>query len=129
MFSKVSVKVFLGYYWIKTFFRTFCVVPEYMKNVASKENKLYIEDWLMVSIQKAVHQVHEQIWTANIFCTTQVFRSPSRMAISRSYPRHLVQFCEKEKKRKEKEKSILPPCNVSRVSKGSQGLLRVTNGY
>ena len=47
------------------------------------------------------------------------------MAISRFYPRHLVQFCEKKKKKK----SILPPCNVSRVPKGSQGLLRVTKGY
>ena len=28
----------------------------------------------------------------------KVFRSPSRMAISRSYPRHLVQFCEENKK-------------------------------
>ena len=31
------------------------------------------------------------------------FRPPSRMAVSRSYPRHLVQFCEKRKKKK-KEK-------------------------
>ena len=47
------------------------------------------------------------------------------MPTSRSYPRHLVQFCEKKKKKE----SILPPCNVAWVPKGSQGILRVTNGY
>ena len=55
----------------------------------------------------------------------EIFRSAFQMPTSRSYPRHLVQFREK----KEKEKSILPPCNVERVPKGYQGLLRVTKGY
>ena len=53
------------------------------------------------------------------------FRSAFRMPTSRSYPRHLVQFREKEKEKK----SILPPCNVARVPKGYQGWLRVTKGY
>ena len=54
-----------------------------------------------------------------------VFRSAFRMPTSRSYPRHFV-------KKKEKEKSILPPFleqGFPRVTKGYQGLPKVTKGY
>ena len=61
-----------------------------------------------------------------------LFRSAFRMPTSRSYPRHLVQFREKEKKKKKHFTSL--QClkgsqGFPRVPKGSQGLLRVTKGY
>ena len=49
-----------------------------------------------------------------------IFRSAFRMPNSRSYPRHLVQFCEKKKK-----ESILPPFlkqGFPRVTKGNHKL-------
>ena len=58
-----------------------------------------------------------------IFCLKHVFRSAFRMLTSRSYPRHLVQFCEREK-------SILPPYNLKITNVAlvtmSQGFPRVT---
>ena len=65
-----------------------------------------------------IHQIDTRIGLPNNF------RSAFRMPTSRSYPRHLVQFREKEKK-----KSILPPCNVARVPKAYQGLPRLTKEY
>ena len=69
----------------------------------------------------------------------KIVRPPSRMAVSRSYPRHLVQFREK----KRKKESILPPLsrfcsfhllccissNVPRVPKGSQRCPKVPEDY
>ena len=51
-----------------------------------------------------------------------IFRSAFRMPTSRSYPGHLVQFCEK------KEKHFSSLCKT-RVPKGSQGFPMVTKGY
>ena len=68
------------------------------------------------------------IYIVQNYCKYIIIRSAFRMPTSRSYPRHLVQFCEKEKKRK----SILPPFvkqGFPRVTKGYQGLPRVTKGY
>ena len=66
----------------------------------------------------------------------QSFKSAFRMPTSRSYPRHLVQFCEKDK-RKEKHFTSLQfenhKCcisgNAARVPKGYHRLPQVTTGY
>ena len=71
----------------------------------------------------------------NVKIKSVEIRPPSRMAVSWSYPRHLVQFRESHFTSFFSFGSFsfhLLCCissNVSRVPKGSQGLLRVTKGY
>ena len=73
------------------------VAVELVEDPEECKHLLKMVDHNAKEYQRRLESVMNKIVQVNNF-NVMYFRPPSRMAVSRSYPRHLVKFCEKRKK-------------------------------